>query len=331
MSASNNSNAINKELEGLDKKKAEPLILGAMISFVLGGIIASLVGIVFGTYLAIALWVIVTISLFAVPLNKVQTGHVGVLQITGTRVKKFPRWLGESNKNEARLDVVNEGWTYLLPFIMSLEGTVTDLRQQTINFTEGEPEGRAEILCADGKVFLRGSAQFTIFDPFRFLDTRLSIVLNGLPEAILSAIRDMAARESATEVMDFDRSELDKTVKEAIKDRVVRWGIRIDSVNVTEIRLDPALEEAKAQEAIEKDQRKGETEQTKGAAEQIKLIQSETGLSELQSTILYAALTKRNMKMEEVHFNFSGEGANNALNQAAAILRGRGPGNEQKE
>lgn len=311
----------------LRKFKFALLLFGAMISLFFGGFILLLTSVFLGMLGALAIGTITTTALFWKLLKKVPVGHIGVLQITGTRVRHFPDWLFVGSKDSKVLDVVDEGWVTIVPFLMSLDGTVVDMRQQTINFTESEKDGRAEILCHDGRVFLKGSAQFQVIDPYLFLDTRLSIILSGLPEAILSAIRDKASNLTALQVIEFSRDELDREIKEAVANRVTTWGIEVLSVNVTEIRLDPKLEEAQAQEAIEQRERIAEKVQIEARAEQMRILVG-MGFTPPQAAIVNASITKSPIGLRESLHTFRGDGANNPLTQGAAVLR---DGDETKE
>lgn len=295
------------------------LLFGAMISLFFGGFVLLLASVFLGILGALATGMIAATALFWRLLKKVPVGHVGVLQITGTRTRHFPEWLWGTTESSA-LDVVDEGWVTIVPFLMSLDGTVVDMRQQTINFTENEKDGRAEILCRDGRVFLKGSAQFQAINPYLFLDTRLSIILSGLPEAILSAIRDKASNMTALEVIDFGRDQLDQEIKAAIANRVTTWGVEVLSVNVTEIRLDPKLEEAQAQEAIEQREQIAEKVQVEARAEQMRVLIN-TGLTPPQAAIVNASITKSPIGMRESLHTFRGDGANNPLTQAAAVFQ----------
>jgi regulator of protease activity HflC (stomatin/prohibitin superfamily) len=139
------------------------------------------------------------------------------------------------------------GWAFMIPLIESFK--IVDLRTNTIDIPE------QEVITKDKIVTKVDAIVYLYVKPDAGSVTRSVIEIDDYKKAaelfVLSSIRDVAGTMTSTELIS-NTAELNKKVKEKLAQIAESWGVTIESVEISSIKLpetvSSAMHEQKAAE-----------------------------------------------------------------------------------
>jgi regulator of protease activity HflC (stomatin/prohibitin superfamily) len=247
----------NLKPDGIKPYSQMDLLSYGIIAAVVAGVLSFIVfSTFFGLAIGCAAFVLAGGAVLQPGLHKIPIQWVGVMLLFGKRLENC---------------VATEGLMWLPPGIMGF--ALIDRHLQTNDFKD------EEVPTEEGAVEVDTTVQWYVEDPFKYLSVESSTTIqDGLRSAISGTVREWMRDKNMEKARNSKRTAISETIRNEVDALAEDWGINIDKIFVTDIKLPSEVEEAYAKRAKELQEQKAEKTELDHVAERINALHAATGL-----------------------------------------------------